>query len=177
MKGWIRADWKTMVCWRLKEPRLLAEILTIILDDSEPWKEELPKNLKLPPVFHLGYLPLLHAISKSFPSNPDPYSDHVDVACFCGKTHRVSPFGFILLEDTEAILDQKEMSMRLVVDRVRIQVVRFPNPLATGHSWQLGNLTRVLHSPPSKTTSADKDWKLSLKVGQLYDQLRSQFTG
>ena len=109
--------------------RLLAEILTIILDDSEPWKEELPKDLKLPPVFHLGYLPLLHAICKSFPSKPDPYSDHVDVGCYCGKTHRVSPFGFILLEDVEAILDQKEMSMLMVVDRVRIQSTTLEGPL------------------------------------------------
>ena len=57
--------------------RLLAEILTIIQDDSEPWKEELPKDLKLPPVFHLGYLPLLHAICKSFPSKPDMWAASV----------------------------------------------------------------------------------------------------
>ena len=109
--------------------RILAEILTIILDDSEPWKEELPKDLKLPPVFHLGNLPLLHAICESFPSNKNPYSDHIDVGCFCGKTHRVSPFGFILLEDVEATLDQKDMSMLLGVDRVRIQATKLEGPI------------------------------------------------
>ena len=48
--------------------RLLAEILTIILNDAEPWREELPKDVKVPPVFHLGFLPLLHTICESFPS-------------------------------------------------------------------------------------------------------------
>ena len=32
--------------------------------------------------------------------------------------------------------------------------VRFPNPLATGHSWQLGNLTRLLRTTSSPAQDA-----------------------
>ena len=128
--------------------RLLAEILTIILNDSEPWREELPKDVKVPPVFHLGFLPLLHTICESFPSKQSPlhrnanpsYSDHINVrcSCVCGMTHRVSPFGFILLEEVEATLNQKDMAMDLVVDEVRIQDSTLEGPLLTALASMVG---------------------------------------
>ena len=81
-----------------EKARLLAEILSMSKDSSQLEMD------------------LLHAICERFSLTYEQdgiyfYSHFVNVSCSCLQTHRVSLWGFLVLEDVAAILDSREQSI------------------------------------------------------------------
>ena len=60
----------------------------------------------------------------------------------------------VMLGPTNRILSNYSLPL---LRRAPYNLVRFPNPLATGHSWYLGNLTKVFIRPPSSAPTLVTD--------------------
>ena len=50
---------------------------------------------------------LIHAVTARYPVS-NSFETSVDVTCACSQTHRVSPWGFVFLEDIQATLGSRE---------------------------------------------------------------------
>ena len=84
----------------MQKARILAEVLSLISGDSMAW------------------LSLVHAICER---NPIRFSGTViiGVSCSCLLTHRVSPWGFLLLKQVEASLGSKDQG-KLEVETIKM---------------------------------------------------------
>ena len=89
-----------LLAFERQKARLLAELLTLTKGDSVAW------------------LALVHAICER---NPIRFSGTViiDISCSCLQTHRMSPWGFLLLEQVEASLGSRDQG-KLKVEMIKM---------------------------------------------------------
>ena len=80
---------------------------------------------------------LLHTICGRYP-NPHPVFERVKLNCSCLQTHQVSSWGFVLLEETQSVLESREQSV-LEVERFSLH-----EPLLTAVSSMVSRQHEVV---------------------------------